>query len=315
MKDRILVVGSLNMDMVIEMKKMPRIGESVMGRNITYIPGGKGGNQAFAAGKLGNRVMMLGCVGNDDIGKALVANLSEIGVDVSNVSYISEETTGMAVIYVSETGDNSIVVVPGANSACDIEFLHENEKLFRMADYIIFQLEIPFETVFHGIRKAKEMGKTVILNPAPAPEPEEIPEDIWGMIDYLTPNETETAKLSGIDDISDEGIQKGAARLLEKGVKNVLVTMGKKGAFLANRSAKVFYPARKAEAVDTTAAGDCFNGAFVTGLSEGMGIQDAVQFANIAASIAVERKGAQSSLPGREEVNSLWKGYKADENE
>ena len=305
MKKQILIVGSLNMDMVIEMRQMPLVGETVLGKSLSYIPGGKGANQAFAAGKLGGNAVMLGCVGSDEMGEKLTEKLAESGTDTAHVASVPDVPTGTAVIYVNESGNNSIVVVGGANSACDVEFLKANEELLRASDYVMFQMEIPFEAVFYGIRKAKELGKTVILNPAPAPEPEEIPDDIWKCIDFLTPNETETAKLGGTNDTSEEGIRTGAGLLLQKGVKNVIVTMGEKGAFFTDGNSGEIYPTRKAKAVDTTAAGDCFNGAFVTGLSEGMEVPEAIRFANLAASIAVERKGAQNSIPGREEVNQM----------
>ena len=305
MEKKILIVGSLNMDMVVEMSAMPKEGETVLGRSVSYIPGGKGANQAYAAGKLGGNAAMLGCVGADDMGRKLKENLAESGAGVACVSEVPETPTGMAVIYVNGNGNNSIVVIAGANAACDVGYLKEKDEMFREADFVIFQMEIPYEAVFYGIRRAKELGKTVVLNPAPAPEPGQIPEDVWGAVDYLTPNETETAKLSGTGDDSEDGVRRGAQILLEKGVKNVLVTMGEKGALLVNGEGSRIYPTRKAEAADTTAAGDCFNGAFVTGRAEGMDVPEAVAFANTAASIAVERKGAQSSIPGRDEVERM----------
>lgn len=309
MRKQILIIGSLNMDMVIEMAKMPLAGETVLGRSLTYVPGGKGANQAYTVGKLGGKGVMLGSVGSDELGERLREKLEQSGTDTGYVASAADIPTGMAAIYVNDAGDNSIVVIPGANASCDTQFLKKNEELFRESDYVMFQMEIPYPAVFYGIRKAKELGKTVVLNPAPAPSPEEIPEDIWSKIDYLTPNETETAKLSNIPNGSEENIRKGARRLLEKGVKNVLITLGERGALLVNGREEKLYPARKTEAVDTTAAGDCFNGAFVVGLAEGMEVPDAVRFANLAASVTVERKGAQNSIPGREEVDRLWRQY------
>lgn len=305
MKKRILIIGSLNMDMVIEMKRMPLTGETVLGEGIDYIPGGKGANQAYAVGKLGGNAAMLGCVGDDSLGSKLINNLALGGTDASCVSKIGEKPTGMAIIYVDEEGNNSIVVVAGANGACDIEYLKRNDELIAGSDYIIFQMEIPYETIFYGIRRAKELGKTVILNPAPAPDT--LPEDIWSKIDYLTPNETEALLLGGVTDTSMEGIKCAARKLLEKGVGSVLVTIGEKGVLFVNDKEEAIYPARKVEAVDTTAAGDCFNAAFVTGLAEGMPISRAIFFANMASSIAVGRKGAQSSIPSRREVDELMK--------
>lgn len=304
-KKKILIIGSLNMDMDIQMERMPQCGETVMGKSIAYVPGGKGANQACATGKMKGEVTMLGCIGEDEFGERQKENLARAGVDVSFLRTVKEEPTGMAVIYIDDAGNNQIVVVAGANGECSIEYLEENEKLFEEADFVVFQMEIPHETVFYGIRKAKGLGKTVILNPAPVPEM--LPEDIWSKIDYLTPNETELGRLAGMTADSVEACEKGAEILLQKGVKNVLVTLGSKGALLLREEGRVLIPARKVSAVDTTAAGDCFHGAFLTGLSEGMEPEEAIRMANLASSIAVTRAGAQSSLPEREEVDALMR--------
>lgn len=288
------------MDMVIEMKKMPLKGETVLGETLTYIPGGKGANQAFAAGMLGGIVNMLGCVGCDEMGEQLKQNMKKSGTCVDGIAMVQDQSSGMAIIYVDDTGDNSIVVLVGANSVCDVDYLRKNDELFQKSSYIIFQMEIPHEAVYYGIQRAKELGKTVILNPAPAPDG--IPTEILAMVDYLTPNETELLKLTDQKEMSMEGIRAGAQKLLSLGVKNVLVTLGDKGAFMVNQDGEHLYPTRKVEAVDTTAAGDCFNGALAVGLAEGMSQAEAIHFANTASSIAVTRKGAQSSIPTREEV-------------
>ena len=173
----ILIVGSLNMDIVVEMTKMPELGETVMGKHLSYIPGGKGANQACAAGKLGGHVTMLGCVGNDNFGTRQIQLLKESHVCMEYVDVRQEEPTGTAVIYVDGTGANSIVVIPGANACCDIQYLKEHDELFQNCSYAMFQMEIPKEAVYYGIARAKELGKTTILNPAPAPEA--LPEEIW----------------------------------------------------------------------------------------------------------------------------------------
>lgn len=305
MKKQILVVGSLNMDMVIEMKRMPLQGETVLGENLEYIPGGKGANQAYAAGMLGGNAVMLGCVGKDSLGDRMKEHMAQSGADISGITQVEGYPSGMAVIYVNEEGDNSIVVISGANRACGIDYLKENERLFRDSSYIVFQMEIPYESVVYGIQMAKEFGKTVILNPAPAPD--ELPAEVLDGIDYLTPNETELLKLTGRTVMSMENIRSGAEELLQKGVKNVLVTLGDKGVLLVNSQGAELYPTRKVNAVDTTAAGDCFNGAFAVGLSEGMSLEEAILFANTSSSIAVTRKGAQSSIPNRDEVEQILK--------
>ena len=299
----ILIVGSLNMDIVVEMTKMPELGETVMGKHLSYIPGGKGANQACAAGKLGGHVTMLGCVGNDNFGTRQIQLLKESHVCMEYVDVRQEEPTGTAVIYVDGTGANSIVVIPGANACCDIQYLKEHDELFQNCSYAMFQMEIPKEAVYYGIARAKELGKTIILNPAPAPEA--LPEEIWEKIDFFTPNETELAKLAGLKEMDERSIRRGARKILAKGVKQVLVTMGSKGVLWINDKTEQIFPARKVEAVDTTAAGDCFNGAFVTALQQGYSIEDAITFANLASSIVVTRKGAQSSIPERDEVYSI----------
>lgn len=300
MKKRILVIGSLNMDMVIEMRRMPSIGETVMGDNLAYVPGGKGANQAYAAGKLGGQVTMLGCVGADSMGDSLLESLSGAGVHTEYIGRSRTQPTGTAVIYVDQEGDNSIVVVPGANGVCDRAYLEQHDLLIQESDYVLFQLEIPHDAVAYGIHKAKEYGKTVILNPAPAPD--YLPDDLWQDIDYLTPNETELLKMTGQNVFSMENVLAGARQLLAKGIKNVLITLGDKGVLLVNHNTESLFPARKVQAVDTTAAGDCFNGALAAGIAEGMDLEEAVTFANRASSIAVTRKGAQTSIPQREEV-------------
>ena len=274
-----------------------------MGKHLSYIPGGKGTNQACAAGGYGGHVTMLGCVGNDNFGTRQIQLLKESHVCMEYVGVREEEPTGTAVIYVDGTGANSIVVIPGANACCDIQYLKEHDELFQNCRYAMFQMGIPKEAVYYGIARAKELGKTTILNPAPAPEA--LPEEIWDKIDFFTPNETELAKLSGLKEMDERSIRRGARKILAKGVKQVLVTMGSKGVLWVNDKTEQIFPARKVEAVDTTAAGDCFNGAFVTALQQGYSIEDAITFANLASSIVVTRKGAQSSIPERDEVYSI----------
>ena len=297
MKKGILVIGSLNMDLSIDLAKMPVTGETILGRGIAYKAGGKGANQACAAGRLGGRVRMLGCVGQDEFGQKLVKSLSESGVETDYIKESRDLPTGTAVIYVDDNGDNSIVVIPGANMACDIEYLKEQDEQFHWCDYVVLQMEIPYEAVWYSVKRAKELGKMVILNPAPAPD--EIPEEILSLVDYLTPNETEIIALNGK---SKDDIREGAEKLLSRGVSNVIATLGDRGALLVNQYGETFYPARKVVSVDTTAAGDCFNGAMVAALAEGQSEAEAILFANMASSIAVTRKGAQESLPIREEV-------------
>lgn len=303
MKKGILVIGSLNMDMSVEMTKMPVVGETVLGETVSYKTGGKGANQACAAGKLGGEVRMLGCIGQDEFGRKLLESLDDSGVKTEYLKKSVDQPTGMAVIYVDHNGDNSIVVIPGANRECDVEYLKSRDEQFRWCDYIVLQMEIPYDAAWYAVKRGKELGKTVILNPAPAPE--SIPEEIYPLIDYITPNETELATLSGIGGEAQEDVIKGAGSLLQKGVNNVVVTLGDKGAMAAGTGGEQFYPARKVKAVDTTAAGDCFNGALAAALAEGQKEAAAIRFANQASSIAVTRKGAQESLPERDELERI----------
>lgn len=305
MKNKILIVGSLNMDMVLEIEEMPKTGETILGKKLSYSAGGKGANQAYAAGRLGGDVTMLGCTGDDAFGEQLRLSLQSAGVHTEHIFKDSKNPTGTAVICVNEKGDNSIIVAAGANSACDLTLIESSKKLFSQNDYAVFQLETPVKAVYRAIETAKEFGCTIVLNPAPAPD--FIPDEVLSCLDYITPNETELLKLTGQSENTIENMIKGAYMLMDKGVKNVIVTLGAKGVLLVNDQNEAIYPTRKVEAVDTTAAGDCFNGAFVTGLAEGMPLESAIRFANTASSIAVTRKGAQASIPSREEVDSLLK--------
>lgn len=303
MKKGILVIGSLNMDISVEMSKMPVVGETVLGKAISYKTGGKGANQACAAGMLGGEVRMLGCIGPDEFGRKLAESLRNAGVETGYLKKSRDQPTGTAVIYVDQNGDNSIVVIPGANRECDTAYLKAQDEQFQWCDYVVLQMEIPYNAVWYAVKRAKELGKTVILNPAPAPE--SIPEEIFGLTDYITPNETELATLSGMAGEDQEAVRCGAESLIQKGVGNVAVTLGERGAMLVRADGERFYPARKVNAVDTTAAGDCFNGALAAALAEGQKEDQALRFANLAASIAVTRKGAQESLPGRDELERI----------
>jgi ribokinase len=306
---RILVVGSLNMDVVIGVENLPLAGETILGKDIKYIPGGKGANQCYTLGRLGSNATMLGCVGTDEFGNVLLDNLNQTGIDISHIKRCQDSTTGTAMIYVDKAGNNSIVVVPGANGQCNADYLKEKDFLFQECDYLLLQLEIPFDAVCYAIKRAKELGKTVILNPAPAPE--EIPDCILKLLDYITPNETELAKLTKSPCEKEEDILFAAYSLISKGVANVLVTLGDKGALLVNENGSERFRAAKVERiVDTTAAGDCFNAAFVVSLAEGKEPKEAILYATAAASVSVTRFGAQSSIPDKEETDRAYEMLK-----
>jgi ribokinase len=303
MQKKVLVIGSLNMDLVTELNKMPDLGETVLGSELRYIPGGKGANQACAVGKLGGSVKMLGCIGDDEFGRIQKEALINSNVDVANLKISNSHNTGTALIYINSEGNNSIIVIPGANMDCDTEYLKEKDELFQESDIILLQMEIPYEAIYYAISRAKELKKTVILNPAPAPE--EIPDETMKMIDYLTPNETELLKMIHGTKLDLESMQEAAGKLIEKGVKNVIATLGERGALFTNTEGTVIYPVRKVQARDTTAAGDSFVGAFAVALAEGKSNQEAIEFANLVSSVVVTKKGAQSSIPERSLVELL----------
>ncbi|MDR1621077.1 MAG: ribokinase [Synergistaceae bacterium] len=296
----ILVVGSLNMDLVLQMEKIPSVGETVLGDGLRYSLGGKGANQAFAAGNLGGNVEMLGCVGEDSFGAKLVRNLASVGVDVGHIGRSASPGTGTAVICVEKSGDNSIVVVPGANKTCDEEYLRSNDAAFQKCDYILLQMEIPRDAVEYAVNRGKELSKTIILNPAPAPAA--LPQDILSKVDYIIPNETELSRLSGCRSDSENEMEAAARKLIAAGAHAVIVTLGHKGSVLVQKDTLERFPPIQVEAVDTTAAGDCFCAAFAVALADGKTPAQAISFANVAAGLAVTRPGAQDSIPTQAEV-------------
>lgn len=298
-KKKILVIGSLNMDWVLKVEEIPVIGETVLGGDIRESPGGKGANQAFAAGQLNGDVTMLGAVGSDENGRALLENLELAGVHTDFIKK-SRKKTGLAIITVNADGDNCITVSPGANHECDVSYIKENLRAIEECSFLLVQMEIPHDAVYYAMEQAHRMGKTVIFNPAPAPA--KIREEAYAWIDYITPNETELQKLTKVTDTEPGEIERGCTILLEKGIKNVVVTLGSKGAFLMNRGGKRNFAGRKVQVVDTTAAGDTFNAAMAVYLADGKSISQAVEFANLAASLTVQRKGAQDAVPCWEEL-------------
>lgn len=300
---KILVVGSLNMDMTVHVGHMPECGETIICKGMSMSPGGKGANQAYAAATLGGNVSFLGAVGNDTYGKQAVDNLASAGVDIMPVIKKDDVPTGNAFIMINDDGDNSIVVVSGANAAINCDDIDHWTKEFETADYVLLQMEIPIETVLYAAEKAKALNKTVILDPAPVPE--SFPEELYQYVDYIKPNKTELSMLTHIENVED-CLEEATTALRKKGVQNVIVSLGEKGAYVNSKEYGLMtISGQKVNAVDTTAAGDTFIAAIAVMLANGKNLPEAINFANIAASISVTRPGAQSSVPSLTEVNRI----------
>lgn len=293
------------MDIVLSVDHHPAPGETMIGESLSYHSGGKGANQAYAVGKLGGDVRIIGCVGWDNNGMILTENLAQAGVDTTAIERVPEEQTGMAIIDVDKKGDNSIIVISGANACLTPALLHKQKASIEWSDFIMTQLETPVDTVLELAKMAKDAGKCMILDPAPART--DLPEELFPLIDIIKPNEKELSILTGMPTETNEEIEVAADVLLQKGVSKVVVTLGPRGAMLAQGSDKVFFEAKQVTPVDTTAAGAAFTAAMVNGLAQGMGIIQAIRLANGVASIVVTRHGAQTSIPDREEVMDMMK--------
>lgn len=295
----ILVVGSSNTDMVICSDRLPRPGETILGGNFLMNSGGKGANQAIAAKRLGGAVTFITKLGNDMFGDRLQTVFTEEGIDTSGVLIDDKAPSGIALINVDKKGENSISVAQGSNGELSIYDIENLSHLIDESELVLIQLEIPIETVTHVVKYAKQRGKRVVLNPAPAAS---LSDDTLNGLFAITPNETEVELLTDIAVCDEQSAKKAAGKLHEKGVENVIITMGDKGAYLSNSQYHELIPAIKVDAIDTTAAGDVFNGAFVAALSVDYSIYDAVTFASRAAAISVTRMGAQSSVPYKDEL-------------
>lgn len=295
---RILVIGSANTDMVVKANKLPLPGETILGGTFIMNPGGKGANQAVAASRLGGNVILVAKVGDDLFGKQTIEVLKKENINTDYV-FVDEDTpSGTALIMVNEEGENCIVVAPGANANLlpeDIERVKEMEE----ADIILMQLEIPIETIIAVAKMAKLNGQRVIINPAPA---QKLGSELLNGLFLITPNETEATFLTGINVEDEISAAQAAEVFINKGVQNVIITLGKKGAYFQNKKIKLMIDAPVVKAMDTTAAGDTFSGALTVALTEKMDWQQAIKFAVQAASISVTRMGAQSSVPRRSEL-------------
>jgi ribokinase len=299
MSKKIFVIGSSNTDMVIKSDKLPAPGETVIGGVFLMNAGGKGANQAVSAAKLGAKVIFVSKVGNDIFGKQAVEGFKNLGINTDFVFTDSENPSGVALILVDGQGENSISVASGANGNLQIEEVQQAIDQVQAGDTVLLQLEIPLQTVIETIKKCAEKGAKVILNPAPA---QKLDESYFKYLSMITPNETEAEILTGIKVTELETAKQASLDLHSKGILEVIITMGSKGAFYSNEHKQILIPSPKVSAIDSTAAGDVFNGALCVAISEGQAIEEAIVFACKAASISVTRMGAQASAPTRNEL-------------
>jgi ribokinase len=301
MKEReVVVVGSINMDLVARAPRLPVPGETLTGVSFSTLPGGKGANQAVAAARLGAVTAMIGCVGSDAFGVALRGHLREDEVDTSGVRVV-DGTTGVALIVVDDLGKNGIVVVPGANAALSPADVERHEALLSEARVVALQLETPLSTVEHATARAHALGKTVVLNPAPA---RPLPLSLLACVDFLVPNEIEAGMLTGRKVDGVEAAIEAARALCALGPKSTIVTLGERGAVVVTPQGAEHVPAKPVRAVDTTAAGDTFIGGLCAALARGRDLGSCVRYAQAAAAISVTRPGAQPSIPYAREVES-----------
>ncbi|CAI1747346.1 ribokinase [Serratia liquefaciens] len=299
---KLVVLGSINADHILNIEQFPRPGETVIGKQYKVAFGGKGANQAVAAGRSGADIAFIACVGADDIGERVRQQLASDRIDTQPIEAIADGTTGVALIFVNAEGENVIGIDAGANAAVTPDYLARYQQKVIDADALLMQLESPLETVIAAASLAKQHQTQVILNPAPA---RELPDELLATIDMITPNETEAQRLTGIAVNDDNDAARAAQALHDKGIATVIITLGSRGVWLSENGNGKLVPGFKVKAVDTIAAGDTFNGALVTALLEGKIMADAVRFAHAAAAIAVTRPGAQPSVPWREEIDAF----------
>lgn len=300
---KLTVLGSINVDHLLQVTEFPRPGQTLEADNYQTVPGGKGANQAVAAARLGAQVSMVGCIGEDPIGQQMKLGFAEDGIDTGAIDRVFGEATGMAMIYVNAKGENNIGIWPGANGALSVERVRAHQRVIEEADLLLIQLETPLESLVEAARIAKAAGTRVVLNPAPA---KSLPDALLNNVDIITPNETEAEQLTGIVVDNDESAAAAARCLHDKfGIDMVIITLGKRGVWLSHQGRQQRLCGYKVDAVDTTAAGDTFNGGFVTALLEGQSVDDALRFGQAAAALSVTRLGAQSSIPSREEALAL----------
>lgn len=299
----IVVIGSSNTDMVVQTANFPKPGETILGGNFFMFSGGKGANQAVAAARIGAEVTFIGNIGNDIFGQRAISELQAESINTTYISTDQSKPSGIALILVDGKGENEIVVASGANNTLSDQHLLAAESAIAATDIILLQLEIPVNTVLFAAKLGVSHQKKIILNPAPA---QEIPAALYSLLFLVTPNETEAELLTGIPVTDRLSAAKAASVLLHKGVQHVIITLGAKGAFFTDGNTELLIAAPVVKAVDSTAAGDVFNGALAVELSNGKDWAEAISFACCAAAYSVTRMGAQPSMPSRQELDKYF---------
>ncbi|MNH01760.1 Ribokinase [compost metagenome] len=293
---------------MLRVPHFPRPGETLTGHSYQVVPGGKGANQAVAAARLGAEVSFIARIGDDAIGRQMKAGFAADGIEVSAVEQDERLPTGIAIIYVSDEGENSIGLSTEANGALDTAMVRRHEALIAGAHTLLLQLEVPLESVFEAARLARSHGTRVVLNPAPA---QPLSAELLALVDLITPNQTEAELLTGVKVTDEASAAQAAARFHQMGIADVMITLGSQGVYCSNGRQQALIPGFRVEAVDTTAAGDTFNGALLAAELAGADFHSAVRFAHGAAALSVTRFGAQSSIPGKQEVDTFLQSQAA----
>ena len=306
-KAPVLVIGSSNTDLIIKVARIPKPGETILGGEFARAAGGKGANQAVAAARAGGAVTFVARIGRDANGDVALAGFRADGINVKHIIRDANAPSGVALIFVDKNGENSIAVAPGANDKLSPADVSEARAAFRRARVVLLQLETPLPTVMAAAGLAAGAGVRVVLNPAPA---RSLPAQLLKHIYLLTPNESEAERLTGVAVKNEASAAKAAQKLLARGVQNVIITLGSRGAFVAGKDLRQLIPGFTVSAVDATGAGDVFNGALVVALAEGRSLLEAARFASAAAAISVTRLGAQPSAPARREIESVLASVK-----
>ncbi|OOF71119.1 ribokinase [Rodentibacter caecimuris] len=295
----VCVLGSINADYVIQVPYFAQAGETLQGRDFQLAYGGKGANQAVAASRLGAKVQFISAIGSDQIGQTMKQAFTDEGIDTSSIVSIPNQSTGLAMIQVADNGENSIVISAGANADLNVNFVECYRDKIEQASILLVQLETPLPTVEFAIKLAKGSGTKVVLNPAPASR---LPDTLLSQVDIITPNESETEILTGVKVIDEQAAVQAANIFHQKGIGTVIITLGAKGVYLSENGKGKMIAGFRVKAVDSTAAGDTFNGGLVAALLSRKSLEEAIAFAQKAASISVTRKGAQTSIPKKSEI-------------